>query len=429
MLKNTSRKKTKIFKKVLAVALGLLLITPASQPVFAADWTIKDGVLVKFRTDSTAVSVTVPEGVTAIANEAFSGDTSLEEIILPDTIRKIGDRAFYNCSSLKELEIPGGVESIGESAFSHCSSLNSASIPASVKSIGNGVFAGATSLKTISVNAKNPYFFANDGVLYNKASTKLIQYAAGKDDEVFDMPFSVEKVAPYAFWGADKLKAIYVSNSVSDIEPFSFANAKGLEGVFLPNSVTSIQQYAFRDDYNLRLVGAEEEKIDVHPSAFSGCASNLKPVKVSPDIDLIKTAEKIRLEKTADGESKVVGKVVMADREKTSSPDSDSGKAKKSASADSAGGKTDVSTGSTPDAAKAQSASDNSASDNKAGNEKNQSAATPPVAAAKPAAPPLPGKGYAYVPITGTGKVYQEGRTVGIGRINRDQVYIQPVHR
>ena len=411
--------KIDLFKSGLAVALGLFFMIPVSQPVFAADWTIKDGVLVKFRTDSTAVSVTVPEGVTAIANEAFSGDTALQEIVLPETVRKIGDRAFYNCSSLEELVLPEGVVSIGESAFSHCSSLKSASLPSTVRSIGNGVFAGATALRTISVSSKNPYFFANDGVLYNKASTKLIQYAAGKEEEVFDMPFSVEKVLPYAFWGADKLKAVYVSNSVTDIEPFSFANAKGLEGVFLPNSVASIQQYAFRDDSNLRLVGVEEDKIEVHPSAFAGCAANLAPQQVSPKVDLIKTAEKIKLQKTADGQTKVVGKVVMAHRETDTVSGSEG-------SGNTASGNTSAS-----NTASTQSNSGNSASDNDTGAKSTQTTTEPAGASPAPAPKPpkpLPGNGYAYVPITGSGKVYQEGRTVGQGKINGNYAYIVPIH-
>ena len=108
MLKNMSLRRINFIKVIWAVAVGLLMLIALPRSVFAADWTIKDGVLVKFRTDSTAVSVTVPYGVTAIANEAFSGDTAMEEIVLPETLKKIGDRAFYNCSSLKELVLPEG---------------------------------------------------------------------------------------------------------------------------------------------------------------------------------------------------------------------------------------------------------------------------------------------------------------------------------
>ena len=385
--------------------------------VYAADMTIKNNVLVKYRTDSGAVSVSVPYGVVAIANEAFSGDTSLEEIEIPSTVKKIGDRAFYNCNSLNELNLPEGVETLGESAFSHCTSLKKVYIPGTVKTVGNGVFAGATSLEDITVAPKSQYFFANDGVLYSKYSTKLIQYAAGKTQEVYDMPFTVHEVAPYAFWGADKLKAIYVSNNVEDIEPFSFANAKGLEAVFLPNSVGSIQQYAFRDDYNLRLVGVEEDNIDIHSSAFAGCATNLKPTRVSSNIDLVKTAEKIKLE-SVNGEKQVVGKVVQSKRENGGSDaaSSDSAKRASSTSSEAQGDKTESGV-SNNNSTKKKSASDNSSESSS-----NASSGTKSTARA------LPGNGYAYVPTPGSGKVYEEGRTVGVGRIDRNYVYIVPVH-
>ena len=43
---------------------------------------------------ASADELTLPGGLTAIEEEAFSGDTSLNEVILPDGIQSIGTKAF-----------------------------------------------------------------------------------------------------------------------------------------------------------------------------------------------------------------------------------------------------------------------------------------------------------------------------------------------
>ena len=73
---------------------------------------------------STVGSVTLPEGVTIIGNNnAFKECNKLQEIQLPESLQRIGYRAFWKCKSLKRITIPDNVESIGLSTFYGCSSL------------------------------------------------------------------------------------------------------------------------------------------------------------------------------------------------------------------------------------------------------------------------------------------------------------------
>jgi hypothetical protein len=65
----------------------------------------------------------IPEGVTAIGRDAFSGCENLVSVIIPAGVTSIGGWAFYACSSLTSITIPASLISIEDSAFLKCKSL------------------------------------------------------------------------------------------------------------------------------------------------------------------------------------------------------------------------------------------------------------------------------------------------------------------
>ncbi|MGM9826345.1 MAG: leucine-rich repeat protein [Paludibacteraceae bacterium] len=97
------------------------------------------------------LSVSLPEGLTSIGYEAFSGCSSITSITIPNSVTSIGDWAFYGCSSITSITIPNSVTSIGYEAFHGCSSLTSITIPNSVTSIGYEAFYGCSSLTSVTI--------------------------------------------------------------------------------------------------------------------------------------------------------------------------------------------------------------------------------------------------------------------------------------
>ena len=77
-------------------------------------------------------SVTLPEGITRIGDNAFV-EAGLSEIIIPKSVKEIGISAFAD-NDLKKIVIPEGVIKIGWSAFSF-NPLTEIVIPESLKEI------------------------------------------------------------------------------------------------------------------------------------------------------------------------------------------------------------------------------------------------------------------------------------------------------
>jgi hypothetical protein len=84
----------------------------------------------------------IPNSVTSIGENAFSGLTGLTSIDIPESVTSIGAGAFAFCFSLTgDLTIPNSVETIGSGAFFQCSGFDGTlTIGESVKFIGDYAF-------------------------------------------------------------------------------------------------------------------------------------------------------------------------------------------------------------------------------------------------------------------------------------------------
>ena len=96
-----------------------------------------------FQGCETPASLYIGENVQVIPDYLFSGHTGLAgELVLPNALTSIGEGAFAECDGLTgSLVIPSSVVSIGASAFYSCSGFtNELNIPNSVTRIESGAF-------------------------------------------------------------------------------------------------------------------------------------------------------------------------------------------------------------------------------------------------------------------------------------------------
>ena len=95
--------------------------------------------------------VTVPDGVTAIAEGAFRDCNTITKVTLPDSVTQIGEQAFWECKALTEIRLSANLEAISSFMLIRCSSLTSVTIPDGVKEIRFHAFEDCTSLKEITL--------------------------------------------------------------------------------------------------------------------------------------------------------------------------------------------------------------------------------------------------------------------------------------
>ena len=107
--------------------------------------------------DNTEITdLVIPDGVTNIGNNVFSGCSSLSSVIISNSVTNIGSGAFFNCSGLTSAIIGNNVMNIEGYSFYGCSGLTSIELPSSVTSIDGYAFNGCSSLVSVKIYAKTP---------------------------------------------------------------------------------------------------------------------------------------------------------------------------------------------------------------------------------------------------------------------------------
>ena len=159
--------------------------------------------------------------VTSIGVEAFY-DCSFTSVTIPDGVTIIKYSAFQNCTELTEVTFGNSITTIEYSAFYYCTSLKQVTIPKSVTNIGVNVFFYCTALTHINVDAANPAYSSENGVLFNKDKTTLLRYPAAKPGATYTVPKSVTCIGENAFGQCTALKELTLSENVSKIESYAF---------------------------------------------------------------------------------------------------------------------------------------------------------------------------------------------------------------
>ncbi|MBU1144546.1 MAG: leucine-rich repeat protein [Firmicutes bacterium] len=253
--------------------------------------------------------------VTSIGYCAFFQNSNITKVVFLDDsqLTRIETQAFLECTNLTSFIIPSTVIYIGANAFGSCSNLPSIIIPSSVLYIDEYVFQTCIGLTSITVDAANPNYSSENGVLFNKDQSMVIYYPSNKAELTYTIPSSVTTINENAFRNAIHLTSVTIHENVTSIGLDSFANCSSLTSItvdganpnyssengvlfnkqktiimiypkgktetsyVIPSSVTSIEDYAFYSCENLTTVTIPDgvESIGFLSFAFCNGLTNL----------------------------------------------------------------------------------------------------------------------------------------------------------
>lgn len=217
-----------------ATVMGSLVKACRANNNFSA--TVTSGTILPNYTfnDSKLASVTLPDTITEIGEQAFYKCEKLTSISLPDAVTTIGEKAFEG-SGITGITIGSNVTTIGDYAFSECDGLTSFVIPDNVTSIGKGVLSGSRYITSVT------------------------------------LPSNMTTIPERMFHHCYYLSSITIPDSVTTIEASAFETCDTMTHIVIPDNVTTIGEQAFTGCGRLMHVTFGSSVKTIADDAFLAC--------------------------------------------------------------------------------------------------------------------------------------------------------------
>ena len=289
-------------RSVCSILLILCVVLCLALPVSAvggsisdcdAVWSYEDGVLtisgqgrmLSYPTKpwgnyiSEITTIVVEDGITSIADTAFSGHSAVTKVVIADSVTEIGDRVFYRCTSLSDVKLSANLTSLGASAFSGCTSLTGITLPDSLTTLSNSLFADCSALTRVDFPANVTVL--EDSVFGGCGFTELTLpegitslgkncFASCRSLERIHLPSTLTTMGQGTFNRTQALKSIVIPGGVREI-PERFFEWSNLEEIVFQDGVEVIGRYAFHNCGNLKKAALPSTLIEVDDYAFSRC--------------------------------------------------------------------------------------------------------------------------------------------------------------
>lgn len=185
-------------------------------------------------------SVTIPNGVEIIGDNAFGGCHGITAMTIPNSVGRIGDNAFSGCWSITSITFPNNITSIPNSVCDGCRSLTNVDIPQSVITIGNSAFEYCSGLT--SVNIKEGVTSIGERAFFSTPLMELV------------LPSTVNYLGLYSFYNVtSSIKILATTPPSINAVPFNHKVP-----IFVPSNSVDTYKTAYSGySGNIYAIGAE----------------------------------------------------------------------------------------------------------------------------------------------------------------------------
>ena len=241
-----------------------------------------------YRCQSDAVTVSIRQGTTVIAEEAFINRVNLAAIVVPDGVSYIGSNAFKNCSALSQIEIPKSVRDIVANAFDGTKWYEDRKhgmiyindllyrVPAEII-VQSEQPTGSLRDKDAAELAKSgvatqiiPY---TDVIVQGETTTICTLAFANTPVQTVQLPSTLTTIRYGAFQNCTALKQITLPKSMTFIEGGAFQNCSVLSSILVPQNVTYLGASAFSGCTSLTSATLPEAITRISSGLFENCSS------------------------------------------------------------------------------------------------------------------------------------------------------------
>lgn len=241
-----------------------------------------------YRCQSDAVTVSIRQGTTVIAEEAFINRVNLAAIVVPDGVSYIGSNAFKNCSALSQIEIPKSVRDIVANAFDGTKWYEDRKhemiyindllyrVPAEII-VQSEQPTGSLSDKDAAELAKSgvaTQIVPNTNVIVKEDITTICTLAfANTPVQKVQLPSTLTTIHYGAFQNCTALKQITLPESMTFIEGGAFQNCSVLSSILVPQNVTYLGASAFSGCTSLTSATLPQAITRISSGLFENCSS------------------------------------------------------------------------------------------------------------------------------------------------------------
>ena len=241
-----------------------------------------------YRCQSDAVTVSIRQGTTVIAEEAFINRVNLAAIVVPDGVSYIGSNAFKNCSALSQIEIPKSVRDIVANAFDGTKWYEDRKhemiyindllyrVPAEII-VQSEQPTGSLSDKDAAELAKSgvaTQIVQNTNVIVKEDITTICTLAfANTPVQTVQLPSTLTTIRYGAFQNCTALKQITLPESMTFIEGGAFQNCSALSSISVPQNVTYLGASAFSGCTSLTSATLPQAITRISSGLFENCSS------------------------------------------------------------------------------------------------------------------------------------------------------------